>query len=447
MNKKIKEKNFNNGFILCINPLVHDFAAFDLWLRPVGLLMISSFLKSIGFEIFFLDCLDRHHPALPPTLKKDKKFGTGKFFNEVIAKPEILSFVPRKYKRYGLSPDIIRKILSEIPQPDAVFVTSMMTYWYGGVRETISIVKEIFPEVPVVLGGIYARLIPEHAKEFSGADIVCEGSDVKSVISILEKIFQKKFEDFYNVDLFIKHPPEQSFYAGSFHVLLCGIGCPFNCSYCASGKLWPAFKRRDIHDIIKEILCAVNSNIRDFAFYDDALLVDSKNFIKPLLGEVIKKKILNLRFHTPNGLHARFIDEEMARLLFLSGFCEPRLSFETSNPFLQKKTGGKVSNEDLLSAIKNLTSAGFDPSQIKVYLLVGMPGQNDKEIVESINFVKSLKVKPVLAEYSPIPGTTDWNNLSKVPADPLLHNNTVYAVWAGITDWEGMEKYKKMIRS
>ena len=50
----------------------------------------------------------------------------------------------------------------------------------------------------------------------------------------------------------------------------------------------------------------------DVAFYDDALLVNAKSHIVPILRELRKRKP-DLRFHTPNGLHARMIDDELAR--------------------------------------------------------------------------------------------------------------------------------------
>ncbi|MBD3380022.1 MAG: B12-binding domain-containing radical SAM protein, partial [Candidatus Omnitrophica bacterium] len=51
--------------ILIVNPWIYDFAAYDLWMKPWGLLKISSILKRNGFGVDLIDCLDRHHPSLP----------------------------------------------------------------------------------------------------------------------------------------------------------------------------------------------------------------------------------------------------------------------------------------------------------------------------------------------------------------------------------------------
>lgn len=47
---------------------------------------------------------------------------------------------------------------------DAFLVTSYMSYWYNGLQETIRVLNDAVPGVPVIIGGIYATLNPEHAK-------------------------------------------------------------------------------------------------------------------------------------------------------------------------------------------------------------------------------------------------------------------------------------------
>ena len=67
----------------------------------------------------------------------------------------------------------------------------------------------------------------------------------------------------------------------------------------------------------------------DFAFYDDALLVDAPNHAIPLLEGIIASG-RSLRFHTPNALHIRGITAEVARLMARAGFHTIRLGLETT---------------------------------------------------------------------------------------------------------------------
>ncbi|MGD9339157.1 MAG: hypothetical protein PVF76_17665, partial [Syntrophobacterales bacterium] len=50
--------------ILLINPWIHDFAAHDLWSKPLGLLILAGFLRTRGYQLRLLDCLDVHESRL-----------------------------------------------------------------------------------------------------------------------------------------------------------------------------------------------------------------------------------------------------------------------------------------------------------------------------------------------------------------------------------------------
>ncbi|OQX65943.1 MAG: hypothetical protein B5M55_02110 [Desulfococcus sp. 4484_242] len=160
--------------LILINPWITDFAAYDLWSKPVGLLYLAAHLRKRGCSVHLIDCLDVHHPLMkekgPLPLPKRRSYGTGKFWREKVSKPPPLKDIPRPYSRYGLWPKIVEQELAEIDSPSAILVTSLMTYWYPGVQEVIRLAKKIHPGVPVILGGIYARLCSEHAAIHSGAD-------------------------------------------------------------------------------------------------------------------------------------------------------------------------------------------------------------------------------------------------------------------------------------
>ena len=159
--------------ILLVNPWIHDFAAYDLWARPLGLLVLASRLRRCGWEPHLVDCLDPEHPEMEPAKVKD--LSHGHFHRNPISKPEALQGVPRTYCRYGVHPEFIRKDLESMQVPHAILVTSLMTYWYHGVQETIQLLRSVFPDVPILLGGVYASLLPEHARERCGADEVLVG--------------------------------------------------------------------------------------------------------------------------------------------------------------------------------------------------------------------------------------------------------------------------------
>jgi radical SAM superfamily enzyme YgiQ (UPF0313 family) len=149
----------------------------------------------------------------------------------------------------------------------------------------------------------------------------------------------------------------------------------------------------------------------------------------PLLHDIIRRQ-LPVQFHCPNGLHLREITLNLSSLMYKAGFRTIRFGFETSDLTRQKITGGKVNNEEFREAVHHLKLAGYQPQDIGVYILCGLPGQSAEEVQKSIRFVRSSGARPFLVEYSPIPGSDLWNDAiasSAYPIDtePLFHNNTL----------------------
>jgi radical SAM superfamily enzyme YgiQ (UPF0313 family) len=307
----------------------------------------------------------------------------------------------------------------------------MMTYWYPGVFDVISMVKDIFPAVPVILGGIYATLCRDHA-QLAGADHVLPGPGERNIHFIMNDILGETVRyvpDEHDLD-HLPYPAFDLLAAPEQVPILTSRGCPFRCPYCASRLLNNCFDRRDpIHVVNEMVHWQKKLGVRNFSFYDDALLSDPQEMAIPMLTEIIRRK-LDCHFHCPNGLHIREITPEIARLLYQAGFKTIRFGLETTNGQRQQELGGKVDNSAFERAAAYLQEAGYTGNEIGVYLLCGLPGQTAREIRESILYVHSRGARPILAEYSPIPGTLLWDDArcaSSYPLaeEPLYHNNSL----------------------
>ena len=423
--------------LILINPWIYDFAAYDLWSKPLGLLYLAGYLRACGFNIHLIDCLDIHHPALGESaLPARRAYGTGKFLREKAARSQALKHVPRSYSRYGIPKQLFVKALKEVRRPAAILVTSLMTYWYPGVVEAIALAREVHPRTPILLGGIYARLCEEHAIATSGADRVVTDIPLQGMAKILEELLalgirgdnaplSSKGLPFPALDLLqsLDHVP-----------ILTSTGCPYRCEYCASRFLNPQFLTHDPRQVLIEILhWHREREIRDFAFYDDALLVGFDKHLGLILEGVVKQN-LDLRFHTPNALHVKEISPEGADLLWRAGFKTIRLGFETSDMTLHQSLDRKLSEGDFERAVRCLLKAGFSKEQIGAYILAGLPGQSVRSVKESAEFVSKAGAMPYLAEYSPIPHTPLWRRAVAASeydllSEPLFHNNTLLPCW------------------
>jgi radical SAM superfamily enzyme YgiQ (UPF0313 family) len=417
--------------ILLINPWITDFAAYDLWIKPLGLLNIAGLLREKGFRITLIDCLDFQI--------KTKTYGDGKFFKTKIEKPFSLKSIPRNYSQYGIPEEMLLKRLSFLEEPDLICVTSGMTFWYPGVFKLIEIIREFFKNVPIILGGIYATLCYEHAKKHSDVDIVFNGTGEVEVLKLISDLTNFELRS-PNSELRNNLYPAFDLYSQlNYACITTSKGCPFRCIYCASPFLSKGFVRRDPLKVVEEVgHWTTRYGVSNIAFYDDALLVEpSKHFI-PIMEEVMERGI-HCNFHIPNAIHIREIDEEVAGLLFRSGFKTVRLGFESSIETTQIEMGGKANNQEFQRAAKNLKRAGYSKEEIGVYIMAGLPGQRAGEVEESIAFVRETGARPMLVEYSPIPHTPLFEKAKKMSTfdlenEPLFHNNSILPCqWDGFT--------------
>ena len=458
--------------ILLVNPWITDFAAYNFWVKPLGLLSIAGFLRKNGFQVSLIDCLDFY--------SKRKQYGDGNFFKTWIEKPKPLKSIPKQYSRYGISEELLQDRLSSMEKPDVVGITSGMTYWYPGLFELIRIIKKSFRGVPIILGGIYATLCRDHAQKNSGADHVVQGIGELEALKLISELTHAgppwsplgppddsdqrsavgntpyphpELDAVGTPASTLQFSPDDLPYPAfdlysqlDFACIATSRGCPLRCTYCASHVLYNGFHRRDPEEVVKEIEHWVTRHrVSNIAFYDDALLVDASRHIVPILKEIIRRDI-HCHFHTPNGLHIREIDEELADLLFKAGFKTIRLGLETAHETTQIETGGKVGNQDFVNAVKNLKRAGYYGEEIGVYIMVGLPGQRAGEAEESIAFVLEAGARPILVEYSPIPHTPLFERAKQVSQfdlenEPLYQNNSILPCqWEGFT----MADYRRL---
>ncbi len=420
-----------------INPPVYDFALYDLYLKPYGLLRIGRWLREAGYQVTHINALQYDEPETEQALGRvmRKRDGTGKFFRQHEPYPENLFSIPRSFARYGILREVFRKKLRSLPTPpDLILITTGMTYWYKGVQEAAGLCRELYPDVPLGVGGVYATLMEEHCRKAVSPDFITSGSIWPGIVPELEK---------RGLPVPGSPPPEEPdtddpVWRGS-GVLRLNEGCPFHCDYCASNLLSPSFCGGEASRAVQVLEKMVSRwGTRNFAFYDDALLVNKKKVFHPFLEEVIALD-RNLKFYNPNALHIRYLDEETLRLMIRAGFQEIRLGFESADDTFHEQKDAKVTMDVFARAVDALKASGFPLNRAAVYILAGLPGQSREEVEQSIRYAARFGLRCRIAQYSPVPGTALWQESLKhsrfpLEEEPLYHNNTFFSMeWEGFT--------------
>jgi len=403
--------------ILLVNPPIYDFAAYDFWLKPYGLLSVAGYLRGKAeFKLF--DYLDPLHRlvAKQKQLQSDQ-WGRGRFCCERIPNPTCLHHIPRYFRRFGLPRNMFEAFLRQHGPFDFVLVQTMMTYWYQGVEEVIEDIRKICPNAKIVLGGNYVTLCSTHAQGL-GPDFLVQGVN-------LEPLWQ-----FLQIGPDSKQPALwQAYDKLNVGVLRLSNGCPFDCTYCSVPAVYGKFKARPLERSLAELNLLAKRGVENIAFYDDALLFNAEEVLMPFLEEVLKRDI-RMNFHSPNGLNARFVTRELAELMVRAGFKTFYLGFESASSQWHRRTGSKVSSDELVRALAHLVAAGANPQNITAYQLLGHPYINIQELEGSMRFANSLGIRGMLADFSPIPQTGDGEECRKwVDMDePLFHNKTAFPI-------------------
>jgi len=451
--------------ILLVNPPVYDFAAYDLFSKPLGLLYLAGFLRRAGYHVELVDAMDRHcgDMAAYQQGRRAKPDGTGKYYSEIIDKPECLGHIRRYYRRYGFPAEVLAQNLArkyDEHKPVAVLVGSMMTYWYRAVADTIKLIREVMPGTPVGLGGIYATLMPGHALRHCRPDRVFAGYAINDVCQWLGQLTGGRGVSVDcgkgPLDLSDWPLPAYDLYQQLDHLaVITSLGCPFRCDYCAGGLLQPKLMQISPDIFVEQLqkllpLLGAGRSCYNVAFTDDALLVRASEHIIPILRATLAME-MPLRFHCPNGLHCRFITAELAELMFANEFEMIRLSYEScdSASHWQQASDNKVDDRSFRQAVENLIKAGFSARQLEAYILTGLPGQSFDQMYQSAHAVNDMGLQVRLCQYSPIPGTKLFDIACREygidPDEPLLHNNSIMPVLDKRIGFDTFQRFKEHV--
>lgn len=421
----------NKPKILLVNPPIYDFSAYDFWLKPYGLLTVSGRLQK-HCKLFLWDYLDRLQDI---ESGRTDQWGRGAYRKKRLPKPPQFQQIPRHYYRFGRPRAELARFLEENAPFDAILIQTVMTYWYLGVREVIEDVRRASPAAKVIVGGFYATCCPDHAASL-GADVVVRGDDLSPVFAALGIAAPNE----------AGLPPWELYPTLKTGVITLTRGCPFRCEYCFVPQAGAGFSVRPMEECLRELAHLIQLGATDVAFYDDALLYRADTGLLPFLDAAMSRG-LNANFHTPNGLHARFMTAETAKMMVRAGFGTFYLGYESNAAAFHGPSGGKVVSDELAAAADTLRRAGADMRHVIAYEMLGHPRFAAQQLEASMRFANGLGLRVMLSDFSPIPGTPD-GDLCDAMADlsePLNHNKTAFPIWS--LGAETVDYYKDLCRS
>ena len=386
---------------------------------PLGLAYISAALKKKDFKVQIIDAVGN---------EPDSRVGY--------------------YKGY-LVGESLDKIVNKITSAtNFIGITVVFTHEWPLVVKLIDLIKNKFPNKKIIIGGEHVSAMPEFCLATSKADYIVMGEGEETIVELisdnlieenkLKKIrglgYRLENEIFINprrqrrTDLDeIAIPDWQSFEVKKYHQnrfvggmysesitvpILATRGCPYQCTYCSAPNMWlPRWIPRDPIKVVDEIEYYKKTfNAKNFPFQDLTAII-KKEWIKAFCEEIIKRN-LNITWQLPTGTRSEAIDDEISNLLKKSGMTSMAYAPESGSEETRKFIKKKMKTENLFKSINSAAKAGLN---IAVFIVIGFPHDNKKNLRENINFIKRLASQGVtdmsVGYYMALPGTQLFNSL------------------------------------
>jgi hypothetical protein len=200
------------------------------------------------------------------------------------------------HKNKGDTTDLIRGKRYPSKEPDIIYITSLFTWAWKPVWDAVHYYKAQFPNAPINLGGIYASLLPEHAK-LSGATNVHVGLHYGAERCIPDYDLVKEWDT---------------------SLIFASRGCVRRCGFCSVPKL-----EGKPSNLIYDIRSLILPRHKRVAFFDNNILtVDNWKSVFITVRDM--NKIVDFN----QGLDARAITDEVAEIISTMRFELIRMAYD-----------------------------------------------------------------------------------------------------------------------
>jgi len=345
-------------------------------LPPLGLAYVAAALEKAGFEVNMLD-------------------------NYQLNKP--MDFVKQEIER--LKPEIIGITCSSVT--------------YERCIETAKLAKELLPSCKVVVGGWHPSYLPDTMLQHPEIDYVVmgegeetmvklatlikEGNDEKAIAKIPGIAFKHKGKTIKNPPQVIKDLDQVPFPAR--HLLPMNIydrrigylkaapadvvniirGCPYECAYCETKKLWGQKCRAfSPPRVIEELEYMVkNYGSKGIYFIGDNFTINKKHTIE--LCKLMKERKLDIEWVCDTRVD--LISRDLLKEMKSAGCSTIFFGVQSGSPRILKKLNINITPEQFAEGFKMCRKEGI---QVACSFMLGIPGETKEDMETTYKFAKKL---------------------------------------------------------
>ena len=292
----------------------------------------------------------------------------------------------------------------------------------------------------VVIGGPHATALPEDTAQRTGADFVVVGEGeltLPALVAALERgaspalpgVFAPGSRDLAPRPLvedldtlpfpdWDAMPPRRYALAphGAFvrrfpvAPVMSTRGCPCQCSFCASPRLWEGRIRfRSPENVLDEIELLVRRfGVREIHFEDDNLTLRRSHAEAICTGLLARR--LDVVWSCPNGVRADTLDGDLLSLMKRAGCYALAFGVESGDQGILDGVGKGARLEVVEQAIARAAEAGL---QTQGFFIFGLPGETAASIDRTVDFARRARLdRAQFLLLDVLPGSRLWDELS-----------------------------------
>ncbi len=344
---------------------------------------------------------------------------------------------------------------------DAIGIGGLLSH-LPTVIELVRLIKDVRPDIPIVLGGQMVTYTPELALKKTGADFGIAGEGEVSLSKLLNSI--EYDHDYSNIPglvfrqggLVISNgmseimpldniplpnwddfPMDYYMYAGSHPIIwsdrtpkrvftwMLSRGCPMRCNFCVSGC---DSRYKTISQSIRELKEIVSRFDPDYVIFVDNYFTRNEKYVFDLCEAFIANEF---HFKFSATCRADFVNPRLLLEMKKAG-CEMIFyGLECANNDILRFMSKGITVEQMLEALQMTKDVGIHPM---VSIMFGQPGETFND------FFNSLKITLMsINSEDPVPGIPSIMPISTFPGTPIY----LYAQQRGYfdSDEDYWEKY------
>lgn len=376
---------------------------------PLGLLYVAATVRKAGYQVGIFDTLSPEH-------------GEVVFHNN------------DGLIRHGL-PDERIKDAVRARKPRLVGIGNRFSMHFGHTAHTARLVKEVDPDILVMLGGNHASAIGDKVLlEHPEFDFCVQGEGEEVVPDLLEALDQGRplasvaglvwrdkdgevrrnarrpfiqelddlpFPAYDLVDMETYLHPER--FAGKHLMgprpssmprsvsMVTTRGCPFSCTFCAAHiQMGKKMRIHSVKNVVDHMEMLVKRwDVRHFHMEDDNFTFDQRR-VMDLIDE-IQRRIPQVTWDTPNGVRADMMSRALVFRMKEGGCTLLAVGVESGSQRVVQKVIRKSLD---LDDVERIASAARDAGlPLTAFYLGGFPGETRADIQQTLRYAEYMFLK------------------------------------------------------